>query len=202
MAGSGGRPVGPETTRIAVDLLGGDGAPAVVVDGALLALAADPELTLHLIGPPEVADAVTAASGPDRTTVEPVRVRVDMADAPTRGSRPDTTVRAGVAAIAEGRAHALVSAGMSGATVTAAAVGLGRLSGVRKPALAALLPALANPVVLLDVGASPDLSGSILIAILQPKWGTSRCCWRAPHPQLLLATAFAVHGRPMPPAPV
>src|SRR5205814_7331231 len=125
--------------------------------------AADPELTLHLIGPPEVADAVTAASGPDRTTVEPVRVRVDMADAPTRGSRPDTTVRAGVAAIAEGRAHALVSAGMSGATVTAAAVGLGRLSGVRKPALAALLPAQLGPVVLLDVGASPEASATVLV---------------------------------------
>ncbi len=177
MTGSGGRPAGPETTRIAVDLLGGDGAPAVVVDGALLALAADPELALHLVGPPEVADAVMAASDPgltsadlallrqaaQRCTVEPVRTRVDMADAPARGTRRDTTVRAGVAAIAEGRAHALVSAGMSGATVTAAAIGLGRLPGVRKPALAALLPALANPVVLLDVGASPDLSAGVLV---------------------------------------
>jgi glycerol-3-phosphate acyltransferase PlsX len=65
--------------------------------------------------------------------------------------------------VAEGRAHALVSAGMSGAVVTAAALGLGRLPGVRKPALAALLPSQLNPVVLLDAGASPELSTAVLV---------------------------------------
>ena len=166
MTDSNGRPAGPETTRIAVDLLGGDDAPAVVVDGALLALDADPELRLHLVGPPEVADEVIRVCAPgcrDRCTVEPVRARVGMADAPSRAIRHDTTVRAGVAAVAEGRAHALVSAGTSGATVTAAALGLGRLPGVRKPALAALLPAQLHPVVLLDVGASPEASATALV---------------------------------------
>ena len=61
MTGSDGRPAGPETTRIAVDLLGGDDAPAVVVDGALLALDADPDIQLHLVGPWEVADEVLTA---------------------------------------------------------------------------------------------------------------------------------------------
>jgi glycerol-3-phosphate acyltransferase PlsX len=163
---SSGRPAGPETTRIAVDLLGGDDAPAVVVDGALLALDADPELRLHLVGPREVADEVLATCAPAgraRCTVEPVQAVVGMRDAPSRAMRHDTTVRAGVAAIAEGRAHALVSAGMSGATVTAATLGLGRLPGVRKPALAALLPSQLNPVVLLDAGASPELSTAVLV---------------------------------------
>jgi glycerol-3-phosphate acyltransferase PlsX len=161
-----GGPAGPETTRIAVDLLGGDDAPAVVVDGALLACAADPTLRLHLVGPPEVADEVFARSAPvdlDRFTVEAVTGGVGMADAPSRAARRDTTVRAAVAAVAERRAHALVSAGMSGAVVTAAALGLGRLSGVRKPALAAVLPAQAGPVVLLDVGASVELSAAVLV---------------------------------------
>jgi glycerol-3-phosphate acyltransferase PlsX len=163
---SNGRPAGPETIRIAVDLLGGDDSPAVVVDGALLASSADPVLHLHLVGPPEVADEVIAACPPaerGRFSVQPVRARVGMADAPSRGVRQDTTVRAGVAAVAEGRAHALVSAGMSGAVVTAAALGLGRSAGVRKPALAAILPAQAGPVVLLDVGASPELSTALLL---------------------------------------
>ena len=166
MTDSSGRPAGPETTRIAVDLLGGDDAPAVVVDGALLALDADPELRLHLVGPREVADEVLTTCAPgdrDRCTVEPVRAVVGMSDAPSRAMRHDTTVRAGVAAVAEGRAHALVSAGMSGATVTAATLGLGRLPGVRKPALAALLPGQVNPVVLLDVGATPELSATVLV---------------------------------------
>jgi glycerol-3-phosphate acyltransferase PlsX len=163
---SNGRPAGPGTIRIAVDLLGGDDSPAVVVDGALLASSADPVLHLHLVGPPEVADEVIAACPPaerGRFSVQPVRARVGMADAPSQGVRQDTTVRAGVAAVAEGRAHALVSAGMSGAVVTAAALGLGRSAGVRKPALAAILPAQAGPVVLLDVGASPELSTALLL---------------------------------------
>ncbi|OLB78870.1 MAG: hypothetical protein AUI14_11850 [Actinobacteria bacterium 13_2_20CM_2_71_6] len=113
-----------------------------------------------------MADEVLAACAPadrGRCTVEPVPTGIAMADAPSRAMRHDTTVRAAVTAIAEGRAHALVSAGMSGAVVTAAALGLGRNPGVRKPALAALLPSQDNPVVLLDVGASPELSAAILL---------------------------------------
>ncbi len=190
MTDSDGRPARPETTRIAVDLLGGDDAPAVVVDGALLALDADPEIQLHLVGPREVADEVLVACAPAdraRCTVHPVRSAVGMADAPSRGVRHDTTVRAGVAAIADGRAHALVSAGMSGAVVTAAALGLGRLPGVRKPALAALLPAQANPVVLLDVGASPELSATVLVqhAGLGAAYATRVLGLRAPRIGLL-----------------
>jgi glycerol-3-phosphate acyltransferase PlsX len=51
----------PGTARIAVDLLGGDQAPDVVVDGALRACQADPALQLLLVGPVEAAGAVLAA---------------------------------------------------------------------------------------------------------------------------------------------
>ena len=125
MTDANGRPAGPEPIRIAVDLLGGDDSPAVVVGGALLASSADPVLHLHLVGPPEVADEVIAACPPGdrhRFTVEAVSAAVGMADAPSHAVRHDTTVRAAVAAVAQGRADALVSAGMSGAVVTAAAL--------------------------------------------------------------------------------
>jgi phosphate acyltransferase len=155
----------PETARIAVDLLGGDRAPAVVVDGALRAFDADPDLHLHLVGPPEVADEVRAACPPAARpwlSSQPVQAVVGMADSPTR-ARGDTTVRAAVAAVAAGQADAVVSAGASGATVTAAVLGLGRSPGVRKPALAALVPSGAGPVLLLDVGASLDSSAAVLV---------------------------------------
>ncbi|HEY2949011.1 MAG TPA: phosphate acyltransferase PlsX [Micromonosporaceae bacterium] len=156
----------PATARIAVDLLGGDEAPAVVVDGALRACGADPDLHLLLVGPPEVADELIGALPAGerwRVAVRAVRLVVGMADAPYRAGRHDTTVRAAVAAVAEGRADALVSAGATGATVTAAVLGFGRSPGVRRPALAATLPALAGPVVLLDVGASVETSASVLV---------------------------------------
>ena len=198
MTDSNGRPARPETTRIAVDLLGGDHAPAVVVDGALLASSADPVLQLHLVGPPEVADEVIAACPPadrHRFTVEAVRVGVGMADAPSRAVRHDTTVRAGVAAVAQGRADALVSAGMSGAVVTAAALGLGRAAGIRKPALAAVLPAQAGPVVLLDVGASPELSGPILLQHAGLGIGYAQRVLGIPAPRLGLLSIGAEPGK-------
>jgi glycerol-3-phosphate acyltransferase PlsX len=152
-----GVPVEPGTARIAVDLLGGDRAPAVVVDGALRACGADPDLQLLLVGPPDAADAIRAALPPrdrERVSVRAVWAAVDMTDAPTRASRVESTVRTAVAAVAEGAADAVVSAGSTGATVTAAALGLGRWTGIRRPTLAATLPAVAGPVVLLDVGGS------------------------------------------------
>jgi phosphate acyltransferase len=176
---------GSGTARIAVDLLGGDDAPAVVVDGALRACGADPDLYLLLVGPPEVAGEVLHALAPaDRARVA-VRAAgrvVAMTDAPARGGRPDTTVRAAVAAVAEGAADAMVSAGASGATVTATVLGLGRHPGVRRPALAASLPGVAGPVVLLDVGASVEASPATLLR----------------HAALGTAYAIAVHEIPAP----
>ncbi|MEH1130182.1 phosphate acyltransferase PlsX [Micromonospora sp. CPCC 206061] len=152
-------PKGPDIARIAVDLLGGDGAPAVVVDGALRACDADPDLRLLLVGPSEVAGEIVGALPAvdrERVTVRPISGAVGMADAASGAKRPDTTVRAAVAAVAEGAVDGAVSAGPSGATVTAAVLGLGRWPGVRRPALATTLPAVAGPVVLLDVGASVE----------------------------------------------
>ncbi|GIF73102.1 hypothetical protein Asi02nite_26200 [Asanoa siamensis] len=143
--------------RIAVDLLGGDGAPAVVVDGALRALRADPDLRLLLVGPSEVAGDVIGALPPadrHRASVRPLRGAVGMADPPQRGVRSDTTVRGAALAVAEGAADALVSAGATGAIVTAAVLSLGRWPGIRRPALVATIPAIGGPVALLDVGGS------------------------------------------------
>jgi glycerol-3-phosphate acyltransferase PlsX len=155
----------PGNARIAVDLLGGDEAPAVVVDGAQHACGADPNLHLLLVGPAEVAGEIVDRLAPQdrgRVRVEPVPYRVGMADAPVGARRPDATVRAAVAALAEGRADGVVSAGPSGATVTAAILGLGRMPGVRRPALAATVPTPDGPVVLLDVGATVDTGAATL----------------------------------------
>ncbi|MEU8191885.1 phosphate acyltransferase PlsX, partial [Micromonospora carbonacea] len=125
----------PGTARIAVDLLGGDDAPAVVVDGALLAMRADPDLHLLLVGPAEVADELIGALDPAqraRVTVRPVRAAVGMAENPV-AARADSTVRTAATAVRDGLADAMVSAGSTGATVTAAALGLGRWPHVRRP---------------------------------------------------------------------
>ncbi|GLW28891.1 hypothetical protein Areg01_18310 [Actinoplanes regularis] len=136
----GQRTVGePGTARIAVDLLGGDHAPAVVVDGALRAVQDDPSLHLILVGPAEATDAVLAALEPAQRH----RITVVLGDSAVR-------------AVAEGRADAVVSAGDTAATVVSATRALGCWPGVRRPPLAAVLPTAAGRLVLLDVGSTVD----------------------------------------------
>jgi glycerol-3-phosphate acyltransferase PlsX len=147
------------TARIAVDLLGGDSAPAVVVDGALRACSADPDLHLLLVGPRETADEVLGALAVhDRGRVSVIVVdrTVGMGDAPLRHVRRASTVRAAAEAVYGGRADAMVSAGSSGAAVAASAHVLGRFPGVRRPGLAAHVPTPHGPVLLLDVGVTVD----------------------------------------------
>lgn len=143
----------PGTARIAVDLLGGDHAPAVVVDGALLACQADPALHLLLVGPLDAAGEVYRALDPadhGRISTLPVQPAGSAEGAAEAG------VRAAVLAVARGDADAVLSAGNTGATVTSAALSLGRWPGVRRPPLAAVLPTRHGRVVLLDVGSSVD----------------------------------------------
>ncbi|WP_433223741.1 phosphate acyltransferase PlsX [Dactylosporangium sp. CS-047395] len=145
--------------RIAVDLLGGDGAPAVVVDGALRACSADPDLKLLLVGPRDAADEVIGAlpvNDRERAGVIVVDDAIAMADSPLRNIRRSTSVRAAAEAVYAGRADAMVSAGSSGAAVAASAHVLGRLRGVRRPGLAAQLPTAHGPMLLLDVGVTLD----------------------------------------------
>jgi phosphate acyltransferase len=156
----------PGAARIAVDLLGGDHAPDVVVDGALRALGADPDLYLLLVGPAVVADrllGVLDSADRARISIRATRHAVGTSDVHVRASRHDTTVRAAVTAVADGRADAVVSAGSTAGTVTAAALVLGRLPGVRRPALVATLPAASGPVVLLDVGGSLEARPATLV---------------------------------------
>jgi len=93
-------------------------------------------------------------------------------------SRVESGVRTAVLAVAQGLADAVVSAGNTGATVTSAALGLGRWNGVRRPALAAVLPTAAGRLVLLDVGSSVDPDENTL----------------AMHARLGAAYAAVVHG--------
>ena len=152
----------PGTARIAVDLLGGDHAPAVVVDGALRACQADPALHLLLVGPIDAAGAVLAALDPaDHARVRTLPMPDERgSDEPSLRVHSDSWVESGVRtavlAVAQGVADAVVSAGNTGATVTSAALGLGRWPGVRRPPLAAVLPTEAGRLVLLDVGSSVD----------------------------------------------
>lgn len=146
---------------IAVDAMGGDTAPGLVVDGALAA-ARHLDLGVALVGPVARMEAqIERHAG----VVDPARVRlvqagsvVDMSEAPSAALRrkPDASIRVAAGLVASGEASALFSAGHTGASVMAAYGAFGMLPGVGRPALAATIPTPRGPAVLLDVGASVE----------------------------------------------
>ena len=145
---------------IAVDAMGGDFAPRLIVDGALAA-ARHFDLGVMLAGPAGTLE-VELARHPD---VDRSRVRiveapdvVAMTDAATTVLRRKPAASIAVAAnlVASGQAAALFSAGHTGATVVAAHSGFGTLAGVDRPALAVTIPTRRHPAVLLDVGATVE----------------------------------------------
>ena len=151
--------------RVALDLMGGDHAPEAVVDGALLALDEQPGLELVLVGPPEVAAALLAERrAVERCSVAGATQVIGMDEDPARAVRAkrDASVRVAARLVRDGAADALVSVGSTGAALAAAVFTLGRLPGVARPALAAVVPAQAGPLVFLDAGASVEATPELL----------------------------------------
>lgn len=146
--------------RIAVDAMGGDHAPSVVVDGAV---AAARHLAVHisLVGPTDVLTGLLAEHGDwQRLGIEIVEAPdvVGMADAPaaTLRRKPGASIRVAADLVSRQRAGALVSAGHTGATVMAAYSAFGTIPGVDRPALAASIPTRGRPAVLVDAGANVE----------------------------------------------
>jgi glycerol-3-phosphate acyltransferase PlsX len=145
---------------ISVDAMGGDAAPAHVVDGALAA-ARHFDLGVLLVGAPEAIEReLERHPATDRARVQVVAADsvIEMAESPGAALRrkPRASIRVAAEQVAGGHAGALFSAGHTGATVMAAHHVFGMLPGVDRPALAITVPTRGRPAVMLDVGASVE----------------------------------------------
>lgn len=150
--------------RVALDLMGGDDAPASVVDGALLAAASQPDVQIVLVGPLALAERLLQERGAaGRLTVVDATQAVGMDEDPARAVRAkkDATVCVAHRLVRDGDCDAAVSVGSTGATLASAVLALGRLTA--RPALAVVVPAVAGPVVLLDVGATAESTADQLV---------------------------------------
>ncbi len=148
--------------RIAVDAMGGDFAPSEIVAGALLAQERY-HLNILLVGDREVLTAQLDRYPGDRTRrieIVPAEGQVDMHEEPLEGLRrkPRSSIAVSMQLVKKKEADAVFSAGHTGAAMAAALLRLGRLPGVDRPAIGALLPTVIphKPVLLLDVGANVD----------------------------------------------
>ena len=148
-----------ERPIIAVDAMGGDFGPSVLIPGALEASRTD-DLKVLLVGDTERIKAVLATTdtkGADYDIVqadEVVLMNERPADVLRRKKK--SSIQIGCNLVREKAADAVVSAGHSGAAVACGMFTIGRLHGVERPALCTILPTEKTPVVLLDAGANVD----------------------------------------------
>jgi glycerol-3-phosphate acyltransferase PlsX len=150
--------------RIAIDVMGGDHAPDVIMDGAVAALSIiSPDDRLLLVGDEKVIrDSLGehGAAGDPRFEIYPTTQVIGMDEQPTVALRakPDSSIAKwawlGSRRAGDKRAGVIISAGNTGACVAAAQMMMRRLPGVHRPGIAVTIPTFSGPVVISDVGAN------------------------------------------------
>lgn len=147
----------PEEITVAVDAMGGDNAPDAIVAGAL---DARDELGAHvlLVGDEGVLAEALDSAGRGRVDIlhAPDTVAMDEEGAYAVKNREGASIVVAAEAVRDGRAHAMVSAGNTGAAMAAAFFSWGRIKGIKRPAVAVVLPPAESSTLLLDAGANSD----------------------------------------------
>jgi glycerol-3-phosphate acyltransferase PlsX len=149
-------------SRIALDVMGGDEAPAATLRGALSACSPDNERRVEpgrllLVGDKASLESVLVELGGNPGfELEHAAQVIEMSDSPAQAlrSKPDSSIGRCVRAVREGRAGAVVGMGNTGACVGAATLGLGTIPGVRRPGIAVTLNLTGKPVTIIDMGAN------------------------------------------------
>ncbi|MEE2877020.1 MAG: phosphate acyltransferase PlsX [Candidatus Neomarinimicrobiota bacterium] len=145
--------------RIVVDAMGGDHAPSEIVQGALDAVSDDSKIEIILIGDEKkINDSFPPSSDKSSITIYHTPQTVEMTDRPAQviKQKPNSSIVAGIEMIKSKKARAFVSAGSTGAIIAASLFLLGRIEGVRRPALGVFFPAGNNGLVLCDAGANSE----------------------------------------------
>ncbi len=146
-------------TVIAVDAMGGDLGPSVVVPGAIEA-ARQTGAKVLLVGNEATLDGELNRLSPSGVDLEivhaPEVAGMDEKPSDILRRKKNASIQVACRLVRDGAAQGVVSAGHSGASVACGMFIMGRIPGVERPALASLLPTEKEPVVLLDVGATVD----------------------------------------------
>jgi len=156
------------TITIALDAMGGDHAPGIVLDAALAALQHHSTLNLILVGHEDMLrDELArrnAASDP-RLRIQHASEVVAMDESPAlalRGKK-DSSMRVAINLVRDGTAQACVSAGNTGALMATAKFVLKTLPGIDRPAICAMLPTSLGHTHMLDLGANVECSAEHLL---------------------------------------
>ena len=152
---------------IALDAMGGDHGPDVIVPAALQIAQNHPELHLILVGDePRLRQALTGRDAGilDRISVRHASELVEMHESPSKALRgkKDSSMRVAINLVKQGEADACVSAGNTGALMAIAKFVLKTIPGVDRPAIVAMMPSKTGHTHVLDLGANVDCTAEHL----------------------------------------
>ena len=153
--------------KIILDAMGGDNAPAEILKGAVAATAAWPDVEILAVGDAEKIAACVKENAIEMKNIEIVNATevIEMCDEPAKAVRTkkDSSMVVGLRMLAEGKGDAFVSAGSTGALHVGASLIVRTVKGVKRPALATVIPG-KTPFLLLDCGANVECRASMLEA--------------------------------------
>ncbi len=156
-----------QNLTIALDVMGGDHGPSVVVPAALDCIERNPGLKLILVGNESIIQTYLEklpASQSERITVHHASERVEMHESPSKALRnkKDSSMRVAINLVKEGVASACVSAGNTGALMAIAKFVLKTIPGIDRPAIIATVPSRSGHTYVLDLGANVDCTAEHL----------------------------------------
>ena len=152
--------------RIVVDGMGGDRGTAEVLKGVRLALLEMPEIEIIVVGKEEIIKKELSKHKYDenRLTVVNADEVIEMTDEPMQAVRKkkNSSMNVALELVKNGEGDAFVSAGNTGALISASQLKLRRIKGVLRPAIATVFPAKGKNIVLMDVGANADTKAEFI----------------------------------------
>jgi glycerol-3-phosphate acyltransferase PlsX len=177
--------------RIAVDAMGGDSGPSAMIAGASRALRRDPSLQFVIFGDERQVGAELERHKDlrDAAAIAHAAEAIGASEKPSQAIRRARTTSMGMAinAVKEGKADAAVSGGNTGAMMAMSKLALRTLPGIDRPALAALLPTLADTdLVMLDLGANTECDAQNLVQFAVMGSAYARTVLTIPKPRVKL----------------
>ena len=141
---------------LALDAMGGDHAPDEIIKGALIAVNTY-NLSIILVGDLSIINPLYKESHPNITLKNATEV-IEMHESPLAAykQKKDSSIHVGLNLVKSGKANAFLSAGNTGAVMTASLFILGRIPGVERPALASQIPTKKGHALMLDMGSTVD----------------------------------------------
>lgn len=183
--------------RIALDVMGSDRGAAELVRGAVQALG-ESDIAVTLVGnETEIREALGSRQSDSRIRIVHASQIVTMDDSPVDAIRKkkDSSMLRSFDLFKGGEVDAVVSAGNSGAVMASAVKYMGRLQGIKRPAIAGVFPTLKKPVIMADVGANVDCRASHLYQFAIMASAFSKIMFDVPNPRIGLLSIGEEGGK-------